>query len=137
MGILSCSMKSAVQRRYVVRCWIGAGLVVVLSMTAALTFRVGHLQGPLGYPVAALPALPILWVLFETGRYLSEEKDEFQRNLYVQCLLGGSFGTLAAVTMWAYLEDFARAPRLDLVWVYPLFWFFAAITYPVVYRRYR
>ncbi|MGA2570459.1 MAG: hypothetical protein ABSF23_08055 [Terracidiphilus sp.] len=137
MKILSCTTNSAVQRRYVIRCWVGAGLVVLLSVTAALSFKLGHLHGPLAYLVAALPALPILWVLLETGRYLAEEKDEFQRNLFVQCILGGTFGTLAATTMWAYLEDYARAPRLDLIWVYPMFWLFAAITYPVVYRRYR
>ena len=87
--------------------------------------------------MAALPALPILWVLIETGRYLAVEKDEFQRNLLVQCLLGGIGGTLAVTTVWDYMEDFARAPRLDLVWVYPIFWLFVALTYPVVARRYR
>ena len=137
MNILTCGTSSVVQRRYVIRCWVSAMLVIVLSISAALAFKLGHLHGPLAYPVAALPALPILWMLVETGRYLADEKDEFQRNLYVQCLLGGTFGTLAATTMWAYLEDYARVPRLDLIWVYPMFWLFAAIAYPVVWRRYR
>jgi len=135
--MMFCSMKSAAQRRYVARSWQSASLVIVLAVTAALAFRVGHLHGPLAYPVAALPALPILWMLFEMGRYLALETDEFQRNLFVQCLLGGIGGTLAVTTVWGYLEDFARAPRLDLIWVYAIFWFSAALTYPVVLRRYR
>jgi len=132
-----CSMKNPVQRRYVIRCWIGALLVVLLTLVAALSFRVAHLRGPLMYPMATLPALPIIWVLIETGRYLAEEKDEFQRNVLVQCLLGGIGGTLALTTVWGNLEHFAQVPHLDLILIYAIFWFFAALTYPVVYRRYR
>jgi hypothetical protein len=132
-----CSMKSAAQRRYVFRSWFGAALMVLLSLVAAFSFRFAHLKGPLAYTVAVLPALPILWVLFETGRYLKDETDEFQRNLLVQSFLGGVGGTLAVTTVWGYLEDFARAPRLDLIWIYAIFWFSAALTYPFVSRRYR
>jgi hypothetical protein len=116
---------------------LGAGLVIVLAVVAAAAFRLWHLKGLAAYPVAVLPALPILWVLIETGRFLAEEKDEFQRNLLVQCLLAGIGGTLAVTTVWGYMEDFARAPRLDLIWVYPIFWLFVGIAMPMVYRRYR
>jgi hypothetical protein len=132
-----CSIKSPAQRRFVRTCWMSGGLVAVLAVGAAAAFRLWHLKGLLAYPVAVLPALPILWVLIETGRYLAEEKDEFVRNLMVQCLLGGIGGTLAVTTVWGYMEDFARAPRLDLIWVYPIFWLFVGIAMPVVYRRYR
>lgn len=132
-----CSIKSASQRRFIKCSLMSAVLVVLLSLCAALAFRVGHLRGVLAYPVAALPALPILWVLVEMGRYLAAETDEFQRNLFIQTLLGGIGGTLAATTVWGYLEDFARAPHLDLIWVYPIFWLFVGISTPVVYARYR
>jgi hypothetical protein len=84
-----------------------------------------------------LPALPILWWLAELGRFLAAEKDEFQRNLLVQCLLAGTGGVLATTTVWGYLEDFARAPHLDLVYVCPIFWLFVLVSYPVVRLRYR
>jgi len=116
---------------------MSGGLVAVLAVAAAAAFRLWHLKGLPAYPVAVLPALPILWVLIETGRYIAVETDEFQRNLLVQCLLGGIGGTLAVTTVWGYMEDFARAPRLDLIWVYPIFWLCVALTYPVVVRRYR
>ena len=132
-----CSIKNSAQRRFVRTCWLSGGLVVVFAVAAAVVFRLWHLKGLPAYPVAVLPALPILWVLIETGRYLAQEKDEFQRNLLVQCLLGGIGGTLAVTTVWGYMEDFARAPRLDLIWVYPIFWLFVGIAMPVVYRRYR
>ncbi len=130
-------IKSPAQRRYVFRSWTAAILVILLTLVAALAFKVGHLQGPLSYIVAVLPALPILWLLIETGRYIAEERDEFQRNVLVQCLLGGIGGTLAVTTVWGNLEDFAHARHLDLILVYAIFWFCAGITYPIVYRRYR
>jgi hypothetical protein len=87
--------------------------------------------------MAILPAIPILWVLMETGRFLATEKDEFQRNVLVQCLLGGIGGTLAVTTIWGNLENFAHAPHLDLVWIYPIFWIFVVLSAPVVMWRYR
>jgi CDP-diglyceride synthetase len=132
-----CSIKNPAQRRFVVRCWLSALLVVLLAVAAAVAFKWGHLNGVLAYPVAVLPALPIVWVLFETGRYLAVEKDEFQRNVLVQCLLGGIGGTLAATTVWGNLEDFAHAPHLHLVLVYLIFWIFVLISAPVVLARYR
>jgi len=134
---MNCAIKSPAQRRFVRTCWMSGGLVAVLAVGAAVAFRSWHLKGLLAYPVAVLPALPILWVLIETGRYLAVEKDEFQRNLLVQCLLGGTGGTLATTTIWGYLQDFAHAPRLDPIWIYPIFWLFVGIAWPVVNRRYR
>lgn len=132
-----CSMKSAAQRRIVHISWMSAGLIVVFSLVAAAAFRLWHLKGLLACPVAVLPALPILWVIVETGRFLAAEKDEFQRNLLVQCMLWGIGGTLAVTTIWGYMEDFARAPRLNLILIYPIFVLFMGIAMPLVYRRYR
>jgi hypothetical protein len=117
--------------------WIMAAFCVLFSFVAALVFRLCHPHGVLSYLVAVLPALPIIGALVYTGVYLAEEKDEFQRNLLVQSLLGGTGGILAVVTAWGYMVDFAHAPQMDLVWVYPLFWLFAGISYGIVRSRYR
>lgn len=132
-----CSIKNPAQRRYVIRMWISAALCVLFSVVAALIFRLCHPHGLVSYPVAILPALPIMGALIYTGVYLAEEKDEFQRNLLVQSLLGGTGGILAATTAWGYMEDFAHAPHMDPIWVYPLFWVFAGISYVLVKARYR
>ena len=133
---MNCSVKSPV-RRFVRSSWMSAVLVSLFAVVAAVAFRRWHLTGLLAYPVAVLPALPILWVLTETGRYLAAEKDEFQRNLLVECLLGGIGGTLAVTTVWGYLEDFMRAPRLDLIWIYPIFCALSGIAYGLLHLRYR
>jgi hypothetical protein len=132
-----CSIKSPVERRYVIRMWIMAALCVLFSLLAVVVFRHGHPHGIVSYLVAVLPALPIMGVLVYTGVYLAEEKDEFQRNLLVQSLLGGTGGILAVITAWGYMEDLAHAPHMDLIWVYPLFWLFAGISYGLVRARYR
>ena len=132
-----CMPSNPVQRRFVVEMWSVAGLCILFAFIAALAFRFGHLSGVLVYPVAILPALPILWALVSTGNYLNKETDEFQRNLLVQSLLGGIGVTLAATTVWGYLEHFAGIPPLDPIWVYPIFWFSTALAYPLVRMRYR
>lgn len=134
---MNCSIKNPAGRRYVIRMWVAAGLCVVFSVVAALTFRFSHPHGFFAYLFATLPALPIVGALFYTGVYLTEETDEFQRNLLVQSLLGGIGGILALETIWGNLEDLARAPHLDLVWIYPLFYLFVAISYGLVWLRYK
>src|SRR5579863_1625320 len=132
-----CLLGSPVQRRFTVQMGIVAGLCILFALIASLAFKLGHLAGPLAYPIAVLPALPILGALFSTGAYLNNETDEFQRNLLVQSLLGGIGVTLAATTVWGYLENFVHTPHLDPIWIYPIFWFSAALSYPVVRMRYR
>jgi hypothetical protein len=132
-----CSNLNPAERRYVVRMWIAAALCVLFSAVAAVVFRHSHPHGVISYLVAVLPALPIIGALVYTGVYLAEEKDEFQRNLLVQSLLGGTGGILAATTAWGYMEDFAHAPHMDLIWVYPLFWLCAGVSYGLIRARYR
>jgi hypothetical protein len=132
-----CSMRNPAERRYVIRMWVIAGLCILFAAMAALTFKLSHPHGIFAYLVAVLPSLPNMGALFYTGVYLAEEKDEFQRNLLVQSLLGGIGCTLALLTAWGNLEDLAHAPHLDLIWIYPAFWLFAGISYAVVRMRYR
>jgi hypothetical protein len=134
---MCCSIKSPAVRRYVMRMWIMAALCILFAVVTALAFRLYHPHGVLAYLVSILPALPIIGALVYTGVYLAEEKDEFQRNLLVQSLLGGTGGILAVITAWGYMEDFAHAPHMDLIWVYALFWVFAGVSYCVVCARYK
>jgi len=134
---MDCLPQNQAVRRFRRRSYASAALVILFAFVAAASFRLLHPHGVLAWFVAVLPALPILWALVAVGQYLAEEKDEFQRALHVQYLLWGIGGTLAVTTTWGYLEDFVQVPRLDLVYVYPIFWLFVAIAMPVVKRRYR
>jgi len=129
---------SPVQRRFTVQMWVAAGFCIVFALVSALIFKLAHPPMILGYPLAVLPALPIVGALVCTGTYLAEETDEFQRSLLIQSLLGGIGVTLAATTIWGNLEHFVHStPHFDAIWVYPMFWFATALSYPVVRMRYR
>jgi hypothetical protein len=132
-----CSIKSQAERRYRVRSLAAAGFCILFAMFAKWAFRHGHPDGVVAYLIAVLPALPIVAVLVFTAIYLDEEKDEFQRNLLVQAYLGGTGGILASATVWSYLEDFSQVPHIDMIWMFPAFCFFTAISYVVVKARYR
>jgi hypothetical protein len=134
---MTCSLSNVAQRNYVARTFLAALLCIVFTTVAALGFRFGHLSGGLAYLVAILPAFPIMGMLVVTGLYLSEEKDDFQRELMVQSLLAGIGLTLASTTVWGYLEDFTHAPHLSLVWIFPMFWIGTGIAIPFVWMRYR
>jgi len=132
-----CSIKSPAARRLTIRVWGAVLFSVLFTVVAAMAIRFGHFTGVLAYLVAALPALPIIGVIVAFGVFLREEKDEFQRNLLVQCLLGGIGGTLAVTTVWGNLEAFVHAPHLPLMWIYPIFWLFVGLSTPVVLLRYK
>lgn len=125
------------QGRYVRRMLVAAFFCIVLSAAAAIGIRHQHVSGLPSYLLAVMPAVPVAWTLVITGAYLGEEKDEFQRNLYIQAILCGIAATLAVVTAWGYMEDFGRAPHLRLAWIYPMFWIFVVLAMPLLGRRYR
>jgi hypothetical protein len=132
-----CSIKSPAARRLAIRVFGTMVLNILFAVIAALGIRFGHLRGIPGYLIAVLPAIPIIGAIVAFGIFLDEEKDEFQRNLLVQALLGGTGGTLAATTVWGYLEAFMHAPHLQSIWIYPIFWLFVGLSIPVVLLRYR
>jgi hypothetical protein len=132
-----CSIKSPAHYRYVVRMWVAAAFCILFAFASAFAFRFGHVHGVLAYAMAVLPSIPIVAALIWTGMYLDEEKDEFQRNLLIQCLLAGMGATLALTTIWGYLENFGQAPHMPLTFVYAIFWVATAVSNPVIRLRYR
>jgi hypothetical protein len=136
--MLEClTSTNAAQRNYLVRMLWSAGFSIVFSLIAKFAIRLGHLPQGAVYPIAILPAFPIMGALVATGLYLAEEKDEFQRQVLIEAVLGGMGITLAGTTVWGYLQDLAHAPQLDSIWVYPIFWIATGVCSPFVKRRYR
>ncbi len=132
-----CKATNPAQRRLFARFAVAMLAYMLFLVPVIWGFVHYRPAGALAYALAVLPALPILGMLVVIGLYLAEETDEFVRNMQIQALLGGIGGTLAVVSVWGFLEDFAHAPRLDLFMVYPLFWVFVGISTAVVRMRYR
>jgi hypothetical protein len=114
-------------------------LMLVVFVLAVLGFGNGHLHvtGIVAYLLAIVVELPNVAFIVIFGRYLSEEKDEFQRNLLVQSLLWAIGATLTVTTFWGVLVMFDLVRTQKLVFVLPLFGLFFATAKLLLKLRYR
>jgi len=98
-------------------------IVYVLFLLAAVYGFKHQLVPPaLKYPVAILPALPIIGIFGAIGRYLVEEQDEYVRMLMVRQTLWASALALSVTTVWGFLDSFGLVGHADGYWVAVL-WF--------------
>jgi len=129
--------KNLVVRRYIWRFSASMTLYVAFLCLAVSEFRRGHPTGAVAYLLAVLPSIPIIGTIASVGLYLAEEKDEFQRTVLVQSMLWGIGATLAATSVWGFLENFVAVRHMEPFLVYPMFCFFVGIFTPMLKARYR
>ena len=93
--------------------------VIVLSMIYAATlilavygFKNQLLSGPIAWIAGILPALPIIGILVVIGRYLTEETDEYLRDMMVRQALIATGFALSISTAWGFLENFGLVPHV-------------------------
>ncbi len=97
-----------------------------------------HPTGALAYLLAILPALPIIGRIVVVGLYLAEEKDEFQRTLFIQVMIWGIGATLSLTTAWGFLEISSNWSRtLIFILIFPLFCVLTGIASGMLKSRYR
>jgi hypothetical protein len=111
------------KRRYVRSFWASISVYVGLVFAVPLLLRQYEIAGPLLWLLAVLPALPLFFVIYVMGRYLIET-DEYERMIQTRRMLAASGAMLAVCTVYGFAETFARAPRLELFLVFPMFCFF-------------
>ncbi len=111
----------AYTRRFMVAMstYIGAVCGVTWVFNSGLVSRTDGLP-VLVYAVAALPALPIFAMIWTLWRFL-EESDEYIRFLTTKRIVLAAGGLLAFVTLWGFLEIYAKAPDFPLFLCLPLF----------------
>ncbi len=129
--------KSVATRRYIRRFAVAMIAYIALILIVSTCFHRLHPMGPFAYLLAVLPALAIIGMIVTVGLYLAEEKDEFQRNLFVQSMLWGLGGVLAVTSVWGMLESFTPIPHFEPTWTFSLFWIFVGISSPFLQKRYR
>ena len=61
---------------------------------------------------SVFPALPVIGVIARMGRYLQEEKDEYQRLQSMQAVLVGTAALLATTVVNDFTRAFAHASAL-------------------------
>ena len=104
--------KNPAQRRY-----LQGGVAVMLAyfgflFSATMTAHRWHPQGWHLSLVALLPSLPIVGMFLITARYLREERDEFQRDLVVRCLLWGIAAVMTVEMFTSFRRTFGWAGSL-------------------------
>ena len=134
---MRCLNGNPATRRYLRRFASAMSAYIVLIILTSLYFHRFHPKGPIAYVLALLPALAIIAQIVTVGLYLGEEKDEFQRNLFIEATLWGLGGLLAFTSVWGMLETFAHIAHLQPTWTFSIFWIFVGISTPFLQRRYR
>jgi hypothetical protein len=134
---VKCTTNNPAVRRYMRRFFVTMLFYALFLVLAVWCFVHYRPTGVLAYALAVLPAIPCIGMLAVFGLYLAEEKDEFQRFIGVQAMIWGIGGTLSVTTVWGFLENFVYVPHLQLILVFPLFWFFFGVSLPVLLARYK
>ena len=114
-------MTNVAAQRYLRRFIPLMALYVVTVLGVSWWFRMGGPDGWLRWPVAVLPALPIVGVIVVMGRFIVEQKDEYLRLMIVrQCLFAIGF-TLVVSTIWGFLETYGLVPHVPAYAAFMLF----------------
>ena len=129
--------RSPAAKRYLIRLLIAVTTYLIAVFVTMHIFHHGRLELPAAIGLATIPSLPIIAIIVIVGLYLKEEKDEFQRELFIQCLLWGTGATLAVTSFWSFLHLFAHVPAVDGFHVFILFWLFVGLSSVPLNRYYR
>lgn len=108
------------QRRYTVRFLTAMTGYVVALLTANYVMAHHHPQGVPLFLLSLLPALPLLVAIAVMGIYLREEQDEYIRAQIVRGIVLATGMTLAACTVWGFLEEGGIAPHQPAWIVFPV-----------------
>lgn len=115
--------KSPATRRYLARMAVLMTLYMVTLFAAVYAFRHDLVSGLMAWPLAILPALPIVGVFWAVMRLLVEEPDEFIRMLLVRQALIATGFCLTVTTIWEFLQNFELVPPGNGGFGAAFFWF--------------
>ena len=116
-------IRTAAWKRYNGRViWLSVAYAVFL-IGAVYSFKHALVPSVLKYPIAILPAIPIIGIFCAIGRYLVEEQDEYLRMLMVRQILWASGFALSCATVWGFLDNFGLVGHADGYYMV-IAWFF-------------
>lgn len=115
--------KSPATRRYLLRMVVLMSLYLATLFVAVYAFRNQLVAGLWAWPLAILPALPIIGVFWAVMRLLIEEPDEFIRLMLVRQALIATGFCLTVTTIWEFLQNFELVPAGNGGFGAAFFWF--------------
>ena len=127
--------QTASGRRYARRIWPTWAIYLIVLFGSQWLLESAELTGLLRHLVALAPAIPLIAVIIFVGQLMYGKEDDFQRALWIEAMLWGTAITLAATTIWGFLE-ITGAPSIRLYWVFPFFTVAALISVPLLAKKY-
>lgn len=115
--------RSPATRRYLRRMAVLMSLYLVTLFAAVYAFRQQLVSGLWAWPLAILPALPIIGVFWAVMRLLIEEPDEYIRLMLVRQALIATGFCLTVTTIWEFLQNFELVPPGNGGFGAAFFWF--------------
>lgn len=97
----------------------GGAYMLCFFTSVWLYDRVPH-DSPALWPMALVPVIPLLGMIWAMIRYLDEETDEYLRHRAIMAALVGLAVVLTLGTVWGFLETFGLAPHVWSWWVFPV-----------------
>ena len=128
---------SPAEKRYLIRLFLTAIVYILATFVTMHVLYHGRTGLYMGMLLAAIPSIPLVGMIGIVALYLKEEKDEFQRELYIQSLLWGMGGTLALTSFWSFLHLFTHVPPVDGFHVFVIFWILMGLSTIPIRLRYR
>ncbi len=128
--------RSPAESRYFRRLLAATAAYLVTLFLTLHVLHHGRTPLPVAVGLALLPSLPIVAIIWVNALYLKEEKDEFQRELFIQSLLWGAGVTLALTSFWSFVHLMARFPPVDGFHVFVIFWLTVGISAFFLRRHY-
>ena len=129
-------MKSAL-KRYLIE--FGSAMLLytatLLFFVPALLERIGR-EGALLWLVALMPMVPVALVVLAILRFYRSQDELYQRvmgEVHTISALITIFGSFA----WGFLESYANAPALPIIWLLPTFFALWIPIAPLVWKRYQ
>ena len=71
--------------------------------------------------MAIAASLPVLGIFASWGRYLSDERDEYQQSMALRRVAIATNATMGAAVVWGFLQAFGAMPLIEAYWI-PLVW---------------
>lgn len=129
-----CERTSNPAKRRYLRSSMGVMLSYMgLVMSSRIMVTRWHPKGWHLGVAAALPTIPILCLAFIVGRYLREEKDEYQRDIVIRGMLWGSAVALSVSVFGGFLQAYGWTGQFPGFIEFMLFWITALIV-KIYYR---
>ena len=80
-----------------------------------------HVSHGVSVAMAIVASLPLLGIFASWGRYLSDERDEYQQAVTLRRNAIATNATMGAAVVWGFLQAFEVMPLIEAYWI-PFVW---------------